>query len=163
MAHHLVQMDTRFLLQVDNVFLIRDPTEMLPSLINQIPQPTLKDTGLQRQFELYEELRAAGQQPLILDSRELLLDPAHVLQRLCDHLQLTFDVGMLQWPQGPLAEDGVWAPHWYHAVHKSTGFQPYLKKQGFPDELVPLLQECQPWYDKLFANALRARPKGASN
>lgn len=162
MAHHLVQIDTGFLRHVDNVFLIRDPTEMLPSLINQIPQPTLNDTGLQRQFELFEELQAEGQKPLILDSRELLLDPPHVLRRLCEHLRLTFDADMLHWPKGPLAEDGVWAPHWYHAVHQSTGFQPYRKKQNFPVELKPLLQECQPWYDKLFASALRARPTGAS-
>ena len=29
---------------------------------------------------------------------------------------------MLSWPMGPKAFDGVWAPHWYDAVHCSTGF-----------------------------------------
>ena len=29
---------------------------------------------------------------------------------------------MLHWPAGGRAEDGVWAPVWYGAVHRSTGF-----------------------------------------
>jgi hypothetical protein len=63
---------------------------------------------------------------------------------------------MLTWDAGARDEDGVWAPHWYHAVHKSTGFSPYVHKTGFPDALRPLLEECAPWYDKLFARAIRA-------
>jgi hypothetical protein len=31
---------------------------------------------------------------------------------------------MLHWPAGPRASDGVWAPHWYAAVERSTGFAP---------------------------------------
>ena len=30
---------------------------------------------------------------------------------------------MLAWPAGPRASDGIWAPHWYAAVWKSTGFE----------------------------------------
>jgi hypothetical protein len=29
---------------------------------------------------------------------------------------------MLSWPAGPKEFDGVWASHWYGAVHQSTGF-----------------------------------------
>jgi hypothetical protein len=29
-----------------------------------------------------------------------------------------------RWPAGPRATDGVWAPAWYDAVEKSTGFAP---------------------------------------
>ena len=29
---------------------------------------------------------------------------------------------MLNWPAGGNASDGVWASHWYGAVHRSTGF-----------------------------------------
>ena len=29
---------------------------------------------------------------------------------------------MLAWPAGGRPEDGVWAKHWYGAVHRSTGF-----------------------------------------
>lgn len=156
MAHHLIGLDLGFLRDTSNVFLIRDPREMLPSLVKQLPRASLYDTGLKRQWEVFEECRGAGQRPVILDSRELLLDPAGILTRLCEHLDLEFKSGMLRWNAGPRAEDGVWAPYWYHVVHQSTGFAPYRPKHGFPDRLTGLLQECKPWYDRLFEHALKA-------
>ncbi|MDX1509320.1 MAG: hypothetical protein R3358_13625, partial [Woeseiaceae bacterium] len=118
MAHHLVDIDTAFLRDTCNVFLVRDPREMLPSLTVQLPQAQLADTGLQQQWQLFESLAAAGQSPAVLDSRELLLDPAGVLRQLCGHVGLPFCDSMLRWEAGPRREDGVWAPHWYHAVHR---------------------------------------------
>ena len=160
MAHHLLGLDLGFLRRACNLFLIRDPKEMLPSLTVQVPHAQLADTGLKRQWELYSELLSEGQHPAILDSRELLLDPEGVLRQLCDHLGLVFTADMLQWPAGPRAEDGVWAPHWYHAVHQSTGFAAYRPKLDFPAYLEPLLVECQPWYDLLFEQAIRATNSG---
>lgn len=160
MAHHLVNLDLDFLRHTSNIFLIRDPREMLPSLTIQVPHAQLADTGLKRQWELYSDLCAAGQAPAILDSRELLLNPSAVLTQLCEHLGLGFDPCMLRWDAGPLAEDGIWAPHWYQVVHKSTGFAPYRKKDNFPARLEGLLAECTPWYDKLFANALKTSAQG---
>ncbi len=156
MAHHLVELDRGFLDRARNVLLVRDPREMLPSLTVQIPHAELADTGLQQQYELFQHLRALGQDPQVLDARELLLDPEAVLRELCNKLDLAFDTGMLQWPAGPRAEDGIWAKHWYHAVHRSTGFASYRPKAGFPAELEPLLAECQPWYERLYAHAIRA-------
>lgn len=154
MAHHLVGLDLGFLTETSNILLIRDPREMLPSLTIQLPQAQLSDTGLKRQWRLYCDLRAAGQTPAILDARELLLDPPGVLAQLCEHLGLDFDAGMLSWQAGPLDEDGIWAPYWYHAVHKSTGFAPYRAKDAFPEELSGLLADCKPWYDRLLEHAI---------
>lgn len=156
MAHHLVEIELGFLKDTCNIFLIRDPLEMLPSLTVQLPDAGLADTGLERQWTLFESLRAEGQSPAILDSRELLLDPAGVLRQLCEHIGLAFSERMLRWEAGARPEDGVWAPHWYHAVHKSTGFAPYIPKTKFPARLESLLAECAPWYDRLYANAIRA-------
>ena len=160
MAHHLVDIDLRFLQSATNIFLIRDPREMLPSLTVQLPHATLDDTGLKKQWEVLQDLRSQGQQPIVLDSRELLLDPEAVLRQLCDALGLAFEQSMMHWPAGPRPEDGVWAKHWYHAVHKSTGFAEYQAKEHFPTALEPLLDECLPWYDKLYALAIRAPQQG---
>jgi hypothetical protein len=156
MAHHLVDVDKAFLAQVENVFLVRDPQQMLPSLIIQVPDAAVADTGLKTQWELYDELASAGQSPAVIDSRELLLDPPSVLRQLCEHLDIPFLETMLSWAAGPRSEDGVWARHWYDAVHKSTGFSPYRHKQEFPERLEPLLADCAPWYEKLYARAIRA-------
>lgn len=156
MAHHLVDLNLGFLNGTRNIFLIRDPREMLPSLTVQLPHAALQDTGLQQQWELYDNLVAADRNTAILDSKELLLDPEGVLRILCEQIGVTLTPEMLHWPAGPRPEDGVWAPHWYHAVHQSTGYAPYTPKDRFPEHLRTLLDECQPWYDRLFEHAIRA-------
>jgi hypothetical protein len=156
MAHHLVGVDRAFLRATENIFLIRDPEQMLPSLTIQLPGATLADAGLRMQWELYETLVDAGRSPAVVDSRELLLDPPGVLKQLCERLDIPYVDDMLRWPAGPRPEDGIWAKHWYHAVHRSTGFSPYRHKESFPAHLEPLLAECAPWYGKLFEHAIRA-------
>jgi hypothetical protein len=160
MAHHLAGIDQGFLRETRNILLIRDPREMLPSLTVQLPHSGLADTGLEQQWQLFTRLRESGKSPVVIDSRELLLDPPGVMRSLCEDIDLEFTTAMLHWEAGPRVEDGIWAPHWYHAVHKSTGFAPYTPKTGFPDDLQALLAECEPWYDLLFEKAIRADMNG---
>jgi len=156
MAHHLTGINLDFINRAKNVFLVRNPREMLPSLTIQLPDAKLADTGLAVQSALFEKLQASGGQPAVVDSRELLLDPQGVLTALCARLGIPFDPKMLSWSRGPIPEDGVWAKHWYHAVHDSTGFSRYRPKGDFPRHLDGLLRECKPHYDKLFSHAIRA-------
>lgn len=156
MAHHLVELDESFLSRSDNLLLVRDPEDMLPSLTIQVPDATLADTGLERQWRLYEQLRSLGQSPVVIDSRTLLKNPARVLEQVCLRIGLDYSPAMLHWPAGPRPEDGVWAKHWYHSVHRSTGFAPYREKGEFPERLEPLLGQCAPWYAKLRAVAVGA-------
>jgi hypothetical protein len=157
MAHHLVDIDRSFLVDTINLLLIRDPEEMLPSLTIQLPDAGLRDTGLALQCELLDEFHRLGQKPPVLDSRELLLNPKAVLAAVCEEIGIGADPAMLHWEAGKRPEDGIWAPHWYHNVHLSTGFQPYkAKTDPFPDHLQPLLDECRPYYEKLYEHAIRA-------
>jgi hypothetical protein len=156
MAHHLVDIDQSFMRRTHNIFLVRNPREMLPSLTVQLPDAGLDDTGLATQWQLFERLVEDGQNPAVLDSRELLLDPGEILGKLCKHLGIDFTSDMLTWPVGARPEDGIWAPHWYHSVHRSSGFSAYVAKKDFPERLDALLEECKPWYDKLFAHAITA-------
>ncbi|MDH3253731.1 MAG: sulfotransferase family protein [Acidobacteriota bacterium] len=161
MAHHLRDLDRRFLTRTVNVLLIRHPREVLMSLVNQIPEPTLADTGIGVQSQLYRELRDVGQDPPVVDSRELLLAPRQVLASLLRRLELPFEEAMLEWPAGGRPEDGVWAPHWYANVHRSTGFSPYRPKGGvLPQHLVAVLEECMPHYDDLYRAVIRAPKEG---
>ena len=65
---------------------------------------------------------------------------------------------MLSWPAGPRPFDGIWAPHWYQAVHRSTGFEPWRpKRETLPEPLRPLLEQCRPYYARLHDIAIRAR------
>lgn len=157
MAHHLVELDRAFLARTANVILTRDPSEMLPSLRENLARPKIADTGYAMQTELFLELRALGQDPPVLDAREVLRGPRRVLAELCRRLGLPFEEAMLSWKPGARPEDGVWAPHWYASVHRSSGFEPYRRKTApFPAELAGLLAECRPHYEALARVAIRA-------
>jgi hypothetical protein len=159
MAHHLVALDRGFLPRVANVLLVRDPTEMLVSLAKVLPSPRLADTGLAEQVQLFDALCAAGAEPPVLDSREVLTDPRGVLSQLCQRLGTAFDERMLSWHAGPRAEDGVWATHWYAQVHRSTGFEPWrARTEPLPESLLSLHEQCRPLYERLMERAIRARP-----
>ena len=158
MAHHLLGLDPAFLDSITNVLLIRDPTQMLPSLAGQLRSPTLRDTGLREQNVILDSTLARGEKPIVLDARELLLDPPGVMRLTCAGLGIPFEDAMLSWPAGPKPEDGVWASHWYHNVHASTGFAPYSPPEDqFPARLEPLLEECLPLYRRLRTHAIVAR------
>ena len=157
MAHHLPDLDPGFLDDITNVLLIRDPTEMLPSLARHLSSPNLRDTGLREQIVILDSILVRGEKPIVLDARELLLDPPGVLRRACAGLGIPFEDAMLSWPAGPKPEDGVWARHWYHNVHASTGFAPYSPPEDqFSARLEPLLEECLPLYRRLKTYAIVA-------
>lgn len=150
MTHHLVDVDREFLNQTVNIILTRNPRDMLPSYIKQIEQPKITDTGYPQQLELLRYLRESGQNPLVVDSNEILENPPAKLEWLCKQIGITFTEKMLNWPAGPRKEDGVWAPYWYHNVHASTGFQPYQpREKKLPPHLLPLLKECEMMYAEL--------------
>ncbi len=152
MSHHLVDdVERSWISELENVFLIREPEEMLTSLIKVLPNPTLPETGLIQQLELFRALQQEfGRAPLVIDSQDVLEDPAGILGALCEELGLVFSESMLHWPAGPRATDGVWAKHWYSSVEKSTGFAPYESKlDRVPGHLNIVLQDCRSIYDEL--------------
>lgn len=164
MAHHLLpHMGREWLGNLSHGFLIREPREMLTSLVHNLPEPTVSDTGLPQQVELLELLIAAtGQIPPVVDARDVLENPAGMLQALCAAFGVPFEERMLSWPPGRRETDGVWAPHWYAAVERSTGFQAYRPKPDpVPPSLEPVLAECELLYARL--SAYRLVPAGPSS
>jgi hypothetical protein len=156
MTHHLVELDWSFMQETVNVLLTRNPRDMLISYAKNVENPSLVDTGYAQHLELLDYLRGLGQDPAVLESRQVLENPRGVLQKLCEHIGLSFDERMLRWEAGARPEDGCWAQYWYDSVHRSTGFQPYrAKTEPFPAHLEPLLAECQPYYEELAAQAIR--------
>jgi hypothetical protein len=116
----------------------------------------LEDLGFPQQQEIFEMVRErTGQTPVVLDSKDVLDNPAGILARLCEVLGIEFTDAMLTWPPGPRATDGVWAKHWYSAVEKSTGFQPFRPKPDqVPEHLQSLYEQCLEYYDRLYEKRL---------
>ncbi|MFK7868184.1 MAG: HAD family hydrolase [Roseobacter sp.] len=100
-----------------NIHLIRHPARVIASYAAKRENPTLKDIGFVQQKAVFDRLGG-----VVIDSFDIRADPEGMLRKLCSAIDLPFDPAMLSWPAGPRAEDGVWAKHWYGAVHKSMGF-----------------------------------------
>ena len=157
MTHHLLPgMDREWIWPMRNAFLIRDPAEVLASYARVIAEPTLEDLGLPLQRELFDGVHEeTGRVPPVVDAKDLLSDPAHVLERLCDALEIDYTPAMLRWSAGPHPSDGCWAPHWYERVWASEGFAPYRPKtKALPERLQPLAAQCRPYYNHLFEHRI---------
>ncbi|KEJ90662.1 hypothetical protein [Sulfitobacter donghicola] len=128
-----------------NIHLIRHPARVIASYAAKREAPTLQDIGFVQQSALFDRLGG-----IVIDSYDIRENPEAMLRKLCEVIELPFDPAMLAWPAGPRDEDGVWAKHWYGAVHKSTGF---AGAEGplpdVPEDLQPVLKDALEHYHGL--------------
>ncbi len=158
MAHHLLpEIERDWTDALTNCFLIRDPREMLTSLVKITPEPGVVDTGLPQQVALLDRIvERTGGVPPVIDARDVLEGPRRMLGLLCDAVGVEFDERMLSWPSGPRDTDGVWAKHWYGEVERSTGFRPYRPKDDeVPPGLEDVYEECLGYHERLHRYRLR--------
>ena len=156
MTQHMIpEMPRDWMAEVRHVFLIRHPARVVASFGAKYDNPTLADIGFTQQSELFDWIVGQGGQPLVIESADIRRDPKAMLTRLCAALSLPFDPAMLHWPEGGHPADGVWARHWYGAVHASTGFAP---AEGPPPDLTgeagALVEQALPHYERLQAHKL---------
>ena len=125
MTHHMPRsVDLSWTRGLKHVFLIRSPERVIASYRQKMPSVSADDIGIIRQRELFDEITAiTGQRPPVVDSVDILSNPAHILRQLCVALDVPWWEGaMTQWKVGSRPTDGVWAAHWYGAVESSTKF-----------------------------------------
>lgn len=155
MAHHLDGIEPKRLAAMSSLFFIREPRQTIASFAQVIEQPTLRDIGSSMLCELFDALTALGAPVTVLDSGDLLRDPARALVATCEALGIDFDDRMLNWPAGPRPEDGVWAKHWYANVHNTTSFaRQVTSARPLPAHLQPLYEEALPYYERLRQHAI---------
>jgi len=160
MTHHMLPGIGRdWIARCRNAFLIRPAEAVLASYTEKRAEVTLEDIGAVQQRELFErEADRLGRAPPVVDSQDLLADPPGLLRALCAALAIPFSERMLAWPAGPRASDGVWAPAWYDAVERSTGFAAPRPERAVPldPHLARIADAARPHYERLAAFRLRA-------
>ncbi len=151
MAHHHEGLDWDYLKDMRNIFLIRDPKQLIASFAQVIPNPTILDIGLKHEAELLDFVTEHGTYPaIVVDSNDILKDPEQGLTDLFIKLDIPFESSMLQWEKGPIPEDGSWAKYWYKNVHNSIGFSKQkTSERPLPDRCQSLYTEAMPYYEKL--------------
>jgi hypothetical protein len=139
-----------------NVFLIRHPERVVASYAAKRENPTLEDIGFVQQAELFDFVITLGQTPIVIDSHDIRDDPEGMLKKLCAEIGLPWDPAMLSWPAGGHEADGIWAAHWYGAVHKSTGFAgPEGSLPALTGDANDLTMSAMPAYERLASVKLK--------
>lgn len=157
MTHHMLPgFPLGFMDTCTNAFLIRHPARVVASYAAKRENPEPDDLGFRQQAALFDRVAdRLGAAPPVIDSADIRANPLEALGKLCAALGIPFTPAMLSWPAGPKPFDGAWAPHWYPAVHRSTGFD---AAEGplpeVPGALQHLVEGAMPHYDKLRAYAL---------
>jgi len=157
MAHHFFEeMEGPWLEDLRHAFLIRAPEPMIASLSKVLSAPTLEATGLPQQVAIFERWASRmGRVPPVIDAEDVLRDPAGILSRLCNALDVPWTTRMLSWPAGRRATDGTWAPFWYQAVERSTGFDaPKPRDAEVPSALRALVEPSRRLYAQLAAHKI---------
>ena len=151
MPHHMIDgVPLNWAKDCVNIHLIRHPARVIASYGAKRDSITGYDIGYTAQAALFDKIGG-----LVIDSSDIRQDPEIMLKILCDAIDLPFDPAMLSWPAGPRKGDGIWASHWYNAVHKSTEFAgaegplPILSGDN-----LTLLENALPIYDKLAAHKI---------
>jgi len=157
MTQHMVDGIPRdWMAHVKNVFLIRHPARVVASFAKKYPEVQEADIGFLQQLELYDHVLALGQDPVVVDSFDIRENPTATLELLCAKIGIDWDSAMLNWAKGGHPSDGVWAAHWYDAVHRSTGFAdaegPLPVLSG---RLAELVESVLPAYAKMAERKLR--------
>ena len=146
MPHHMVDgMPLDWAKDSVNIHLIRHPARVIASYGAKREDVTAADIGFAQQAAMFD--RIGG---LVVDSADIRDNPEDMLNLMCDAIGLPFDPAMLHWPAGGHADDGIWAKHWYNAVHQSTGFAgPEGPLPDLTGRDAALLAEALPFYEKL--------------
>ncbi len=157
MAHHMVgPVDFGDFPGFAHAFLIRAPERVIASYAAKRETVTAAHLGYDRQLEWFESMAGTlGHAPPVVDSADVLADPAGVLARLCAALGIGWDPAMLAWPAGPRGTDGIWASHWYGRVLESTGFDAAEAPLPVLDGAAARVRDaCRPAYDALARHKL---------
>lgn len=152
MAHHMYDgWSNAWMEGIRHVLLIRHPARVVASYAKKRESPILADLGFTQQSEILERAEA----PIIVDSCDIRANPSVTLQKLCERIGIDWTPKMLHWAAGGHAQDGVWAQHWYGAVHASTGFagaEPELPT--LTGEFARVADAAMPYYEALAAQKI---------
>jgi Sulfotransferase domain len=155
--HQAVLADPWFLTEVTHTFLIRSPAEIAASCYAlQGQRLTLPEIGLEHAYALYQAILAAGgARPVVVDSDDLIADPAATVAAYCAAVGIPFSRPALRWAPG---ERDEWrqSARWHARVSESTGFANFPASYAVTTANHAMLARYSAHHEP-FYRALRAR------
>lgn len=156
--HPAVLASPPFLTGATHTFLIRRPAEIAASYYAIRPGMTIDEIGLATLYELYQAvLAASGRPPVVIDSADLVANPAGIMAAYCDTAGIPFREQALNWHAGPRAE---WSrsARWHAAVERTSTFtrlaSSYPETVANNAKLAEFSAYHEPYYQELRASRL---------
>jgi Sulfotransferase domain len=145
--------DRRFLAEARHAFLIRRPEEIAASWFALEHDMRIFDTGLRLLHDLFVAVQnAGGHPPVVIDSEDLVENPAATMAAYCAAVELPFIPDALHWQPGQRSE---WtrSSRWHEDAAASSGFEAPARRDRHgltthPD-VARFTERHTPFYDEL--------------
>ena len=152
--------DDAFLGHFRHSFLIRDPAKSITSMHAKWPDFHEKEVGVAEQRALFDRLSdQLGAPPPVLDSDDLLENPAEMVALWCEAVGIPFLEEALSWEPGARDEVSWWDGGSFHAnLRNSDGLKPQTRKYVDIAEVPARVREAcdraSPHYEHMRAHRL---------
>jgi len=146
--------DPEFLLEQQNVFIIREPGRTIVSHHAMFAQMPLHAIGHQALYEIFCRVtKLTGKIPYVVNGDDLANRPEDTLRRLCDHLQLEFFPEALSWEASCPTQWQAWRS-WHKDAETSTRILPARddfdeKRLSAYPHLMAYYQVHRPFYERM--------------
>ncbi len=163
MPHYLVpDVDDTFLAPFIHSFLIRNPANSIPSIFERGPDWVAAEYGFEEHRRLFDRITERdGKPPPVIDSDDLLENPAGIVSAWCRAVGIEFIPAALSWEPGARPEvDWYETGAWHDALSASDGLKPMPRACGSidsqPDHVKKIYAQALPHYQHLYPHRLRA-------
>lgn len=152
-----------------NTFIIRNPTKAIKSLYRQTladfndsfwDRLVPEEAGFEEQWRMYNLItHDLKQKAMVIDADDLMANPKGMLMEYCASTGLEFDEKMLDWNNDADKAEKPWdfiPDTWMCDVKQTSGFRAKDKVHDegivYPQLVTDTIDECMPWYQKLYDN-----------
>jgi hypothetical protein len=148
----IIVRDRGFLAEARHAFLIRRPEEIAASWLALEHDMRIFDTGLELLHDLFVAVqKAGGYPPVVIDSEDLVANPAATMAAYCGAVGLAFVADALHWEPGLRDE---WAPsaRWHEDTAASSAFtpaRPDRHRLATHPEVARFAERHAPFYEEL--------------
>ena len=154
--------DDEMLSYFTHSFLIRNPAMTITSMYDKWPDFHEKEVGFAEQRALFERiLDKTGAPPPVIDSDDLLENPAEIVEKWCEAVGLPFIESALSWEPGARDEVSWWDGGSFHAnLRNSDGLKPqprksYIKIEEAPARVQEVYERVMPHYEFMHQHRIR--------
>ncbi len=155
--------DGDFLDHFQHTFLVRDPALALASMHNEWDEFTMDEAAYEALHAMFDlVVTRYGAVPPVIDSDDLLDDPAGTVRAYCAAVGIDFLPEALEWEPGERSEVRWYGGAWHDSLSASTALrrQPTEYRASVTDDpfLAEMYDRCLPHYEAVAAYKLAPVP-----